>query len=49
MNLSYWQDIEFLIRIILAAVCGGIIGYERQNRKKMAGIRTHLIDRKSVV
>ena len=43
MNIAYWQEIEFLIRIILAAVCGGVIGYERRNRKKMAGIRTHLI------
>lgn len=34
---------EFLVRILLAAVCGGIIGYERTNRGKGAGIRTHII------
>lgn len=34
---------EFLIRLILSAICGGIIGYERKSRGKGAGIRTHLI------
>lgn len=34
---------ELLFRIILAAVCGCLIGYERTNRGKGAGIRTHTI------
>lgn len=34
---------EYLLRILLAGVCGGIIGYERTNRGKGAGIRTHII------
>ncbi|MGN0906294.1 MAG: MgtC/SapB family protein [Bullifex sp.] len=34
---------EYLIRIALAAVCGGIIGYEREKRLKNAGIRTHIL------
>ena len=34
---------EYLIRITLAALCGGIIGYEREKRLKNAGIRTHLL------
>ena len=34
---------EYFLRIIIAGVCGGIIGYERKNRMKEAGIRTHLI------
>lgn len=33
----------YLIRIIIASICGIIIGYERQNRLKVAGVRTHLI------
>ena len=33
----------YLGRILLAGVCGGIIGYERQNRRKTAGLRTHVI------
>lgn len=32
-----------LFRILIAGICGGLIGYERNNRLKEAGIRTHLI------
>ena len=34
---------ELLIRILVAAVCGAIIGLERGIRQKEAGIRTHCI------
>lgn len=34
---------EFMTRIVLAAFCGGLIGYERESRKKTAGLRTHVI------
>ena len=34
---------ELFLRIVLAAVCGALIGYERMNRGKGAGIRTHLV------
>lgn len=37
------QELEYLLRIVLAAVCGGAIGFERERRFKSAGIRTHLI------
>lgn len=43
MDLSFSFELEMLGRIILAALCGAIIGYERKNRKKEAGIRTHII------
>lgn len=33
----------FFLRILLACVCGAVIGYERKNRGKGAGIRTHTI------
>lgn len=33
----------FFIRLVLACVCGGIIEYERKNRGKGAGLRTHII------
>lgn len=38
-----WQQGEFFLRIIIAAICGAVIGYERKSRNKEAGIRTHLI------
>lgn len=37
------QNGELLIRILCAAICGCIIGYERINKNKEAGIRTHAI------
>ena len=37
------QELEYLLRIVLAAVCGGAIGFERERRSKSAGIRTHII------
>lgn len=43
--LAYgWQNyLEWILRIIVATLCGGIIGYERSKRFKEAGIRTHCI------
>lgn len=34
---------ELILRILISVVCGGIIGMERKNRGKGAGIRTHII------
>lgn len=34
---------ELLLRIFIAGLCGAIIGYERKNRMKEAGIRTHFV------
>lgn len=36
-------QLEYLLRIVLAAFCGGAVGFERERRFKSAGIRTHLI------
>lgn len=43
MNQFLWTQAELLCRIIIAGICGGIIGYERKSRNKEAGIRTHMI------
>lgn len=41
---EFWAtDGEYMLRILLAAVMGGIIGTERSRRQKEAGIRTHVI------
>ena len=34
---------EFCLRLVLAFVAGGMIGYERSNHFKEAGVRTHII------
>ncbi|MBR0277385.1 MAG: MgtC/SapB family protein, partial [Clostridia bacterium] len=39
----FTEQIVFIFRIFLALVCGVVIGYERKNRGKGAGIRTHAI------
>ena len=36
-------DPEILVRLLLAAVVGGIIGYERKRLNKPAGLRTHML------
>ncbi len=36
-------EIELIFRIALAGLCGALIGYERMNRLKEAGIKTHTV------
>ena len=38
-----WTQMEYLLRILIAAFLGLLIGNERKNRNKSAGIRTHAI------
>ena len=40
---SVSQYLEFLLRLLVACVCGAVIGIERTKRLKEAGIRTHII------
>ena len=37
------NDLVFLFRILLAICAGAVIGYEREHRLKVAGIRTHIL------
>lgn len=41
-NVSF-EQLEYFIRILLACICGAIIGLERSSRQKEAGLRTHII------
>ena len=43
MSVNYLVQLDYLLRLIIAAVCGTAIGYERKNRMKEAGIRTHFV------
>lgn len=40
---EFWVQVEYLVRIFVAACLGLLIGSERKNRNKSAGIRTHVI------
>ena len=37
------QVTRILIRLLLAAVLGGVLGYERESQGKAAGVRTHML------
>ncbi|MBE6085805.1 MAG: magnesium transporter MgtC [Selenomonas ruminantium] len=38
--MSEW---ELFLRLVLSCILGGIIGYERQSRRKSAGLRTNVL------
>lgn len=37
------QQLEMVLRILLAAVLGAIIGYQREKAHRPAGLRTHIL------
>ena len=37
------NDLVYLTRIILSIIAGAVIGYEREHREKVAGLRTHIL------
>ncbi|MDR2976490.1 MAG: MgtC/SapB family protein [Streptococcaceae bacterium] len=41
--VEFPTQLEWLLRLVVAGICGFAIGYERNNRLKVAGVRTHLI------
>ena len=43
LNMFSIFETELIIRLVLAAVCGIIIGYERKSHAKAAGVRTHAV------
>lgn len=42
MDFQLYQ-LALALRIVIAGICGTVIGFERQTRSKDAGIRTHCI------
>ncbi len=40
LTLSFW---DMLLRIALAALCGGLIGIERGKKRRAAGFRTYML------
>ena len=34
---------EIIVRLILALIIGGLIGYERELKNRAAGLRTHIL------
>ena len=42
-SLTTYDNLEFLLRLLLSAALGALVGLERSKRQKEAGIRTHCI------
>ncbi|MBQ9825731.1 MAG: MgtC/SapB family protein [Firmicutes bacterium] len=40
-DMTLAQVLEMMLRVVIAAVCGGVVGIERSRRFKDAGVRTH--------
>ncbi|HZE70655.1 MAG TPA: MgtC/SapB family protein [Pyrinomonadaceae bacterium] len=38
-----WPDIEIFLKLLMAMVCGGAIGFERELSRKAAGLRTNVL------
>src|SRR5260370_6866181 len=38
-----WQTIQIGLKLLMAVVCGGAIGFERELSRKPAGLRTNVL------
>lgn len=43
MDLSSVNDTSIILRLVMAVLCGGIIGFERGRVGRPAGLRTHVL------
>ncbi len=43
MSNLYWPPILIALKLLLAMVCGGAIGFERELSRKAAGLRTNVL------
>ncbi|WP_035455572.1 MgtC/SapB family protein [Agrilactobacillus composti] len=43
MRFFWLFQLEWCLRLIVAAICGGLVGFERKARLKTAGTRTHML------
>lgn len=42
-NVSLTLTVAFFLRVVIACLCGAVVGFERSKRFKEAGIRTHCV------
>uniref|UniRef100_UPI004057CAD5 MgtC/SapB family protein n=1 Tax=Acetatifactor sp. TaxID=1872090 RepID=UPI004057CAD5 len=43
MNLGIKEILDIVIKLVLALICGGILGIERERKKRPAGFRTYML------
>lgn len=41
--MTYEQQFDIIVKLFLAAILGGLIGFERELDKRPAGLRTHIL------
>ena len=42
-HLTRWIELDVVLRLLIAAVMGSVIGYERERASKPAGLRTNIL------
>jgi len=43
-DINDWAEgVKIVVRLLVASVLGGLIGYEREHKGKAAGLRTHML------
>ena len=42
-NIIYSQEFIMTMKLLLALLCGGILGMEREQKKRPAGFRTYML------
>lgn len=42
-QLTPWTEVDMVIRLLIAAIIGGIMGFERERAEKPAGLRTNIL------
>ena len=43
LELREFNEISIVIRFVLAVLCGGLVGIEREHKHRPAGFRTHIL------
>lgn len=43
LELRQFNEISVVLRFVLAMICGGLIGIEREHKHRPAGFRTHIL------
>ena len=43
LDLRGFNEVSVLVRFVLATICGGLIGIEREHKHRPAGFRTHIL------
>ena len=42
-SLREWSEVSVIVRLVIAMICGGLIGIERASKRRAAGFRTYMV------